>query len=123
MEPAFSRPGEPPTVFEREMLSNIRFDHPTRVNQLWLMLAQRIGLGELMLILDELGDTDVWMPSRRGLMSSLWNEIRDKEILRLANAGASQSAIARHLKTSRRTVARVALPHGSAQVKREKQAR
>lgn len=113
MDPAFSRPGDGPTAFEQKLLDAVDVSSPTSAQQLWLSIAQRIGLAPLMAILDEFGDGNVWVPSRNGLMRSLWGDVRNREIERLTNEGLSQRAIARKVKTSRYTVQRVAQsPHG-----------
>lgn len=113
MDPAFSRPGEQPTAFEQQLLDAVDVSAPINAKQQWLAIAQRIGLSPLMAILDEFGDGNVWVPTRNGLMQTLWRDVRNREIERLSGEGLSQRAIAQRVKASRATVQRVAqLPHG-----------
>lgn len=107
MDPAFSLPGEAPTQFERDLLAGVEVGTPTTGQQLWLLLAKRIGVDQLMAVLDEFGDTHVWVPSRGALLLSVWTPVRDREIARLqAQEGLSQRAIARRMGVSQRTVLR-----------------
>lgn len=109
MDPAFSRPGEPPTEFEVQLLGQVEPAPPRSAKELWLMLARLIGLAELMAVLDEFGDGQVWVPSRSGLMQELRTQVRDAEIRRLSGtSGMSFRAIARQLNVSHTTVQRAA---------------
>lgn len=108
MEPAFSRRGEPATPFERELLSSAPVGEPTNAQQLWLVIARRIGMDELMVMLDEFGDAHVWVPTRSRLVQNLWGDVRDAEICRLRDVhGMSLTSIAKRMQVSRTTVGRV----------------
>lgn len=109
MDPAFSQPGEPPTAFEEQLLRGVEMDRPVTAKDLWLLIAQRIGLSSLVQVLDEFGESHVWVPSRSGLLRQLWGQVRDAEIHRLLDEpGASHRGIAAQLKVPRTTVQRVA---------------
>lgn len=125
MDPAFSRPGEAPTPFERELLAAIPRSEPKCASELWLVVAQAIGLDALMRMLDEFGDAHVWIPSRHRMIQSLWVDQRDSEIRRLRHEQRlSLAVIAERLCVSRKTVLRVARRrHGSAPPKRGTQGR
>ena len=118
MDPAFSRPGEQPTAFEEQLVAAVQVEQPRGAKQLWLMLAQRVGLEHLMAGLDEFGDDHVWVPTRSGLMQELWAQVRTEEIRRLtASTGLSFRAIARQLNVSHTTVQRAArVRHGKVPV-------
>lgn len=123
MDPAFSRPGELPTAFEQMLLGSSPVHCPSTPREQWLSLAQRMGLGGVLLVLDEFGGNRTWMPTREGLMRALWIDLRDNEIRRLHGQQLSARAIAKQIHISRRTVQRVVSSlHGSAPPKREKQA-
>lgn len=125
MDPAFSRPGEPPTAFEEQLLAGVQMEHPTSTKDLWLLIAQQIGLAALVRVLDQFGDEHVWVPSRSGLLKPLWSQLRDAEIERLVRQGGmSHRGIADQLKVPRTTVQRVARArHGGGPPQREKQRR
>lgn len=107
MDPAFSRPGEQPTAFEEQLLDSVQLAQPRSGKELWLLLAQRIGLADLMAVLDEFGDGQVWVPSRTGLMQELWVQTRYAEIQRLrAEEGLSCREVAERMKVSPATVIR-----------------
>lgn len=111
MDPAFSRRGEPATEFERALLSGSDVSTPTTIRQLWQMLAQVVGADRLFTVLDEFGDTVVWVPSRSGLINQLWIEVRNREIrCRRELHGESLASLARHFGMSRAGVARVVSP-------------
>jgi len=117
MEPAFSRAGEAPTAFELELIASAQLGLPTQAKEQWIALAQRIGLAAVMAVLDEFGDSSVWVPSRSGLLQPLWADMRSREVARLRSEGENISAIARKLGVHRRTVTRAPV-HGGAHPRR-----
>lgn len=106
MDPAFSRPGEPPSAFERGLFDQAACDRPSNSQQLWMLIGRQIGLAALVAVLDEFGDTQVWVPSRSALMKALWGDLRDDEIRRCLANGDTWSEISRRLSVSRTTIAR-----------------
>lgn len=123
MDPAFSRRGEAPTSFERELLANHGQHAPRTDDDLWMLLAQRIGLENLMAVLDEVGGIKLWVPTREQLVRRVWVDLRDREIRRLRQEHhLSTCEISARLGVNPRTVRRVV--HGrpvSAAPIREKQ--
>ena len=132
MDPVFSRPGEAPTDFERQLLDCADVSHPSTTRELWLLLAKRAGLDALLMMLDEFGDGHVWVPSRRAFFnlfgrrqaledivaSMLDQDISQRDIAQLARISHTQvqRIAARHAARRRGTCA-----HGSAPATREKQ--
>ncbi|HET6805311.1 MAG TPA: helix-turn-helix domain-containing protein, partial [Frateuria sp.] len=93
--------------FEEQLLASVQLDQPRCGKELWLVIAQRIGLADLMAVLDEFGDGQVWVPSRTGLMQELWVQTRYAEIQRLRHQeGLSCREVAERMKVSPATVIR-----------------
>lgn len=107
MAPEFSDPGETPTDFEREMFARA-VDRPARdIDDLWLLLARRIGLEAVCVVLDELGGDEVRVPTRSTFMQRLWKPHRNARIEQLLSEGHRQCEVAKTLNTSRHVVNRV----------------
>jgi len=108
MDPAFSRRGEHPTTFERELLANHATLAPRTDDDLWLMLGKRIGAESLLVVLDELGSLKLWVPTREQLVRRVWLAIRDREIQRLRDEQhLTTNEICLRLGVKPRTVRRV----------------
>lgn len=83
----FSRRGEKPTDFEAKLIACAKSDHA------WVMVAQRLvtvlgrdaGILALALVLDELADEKVRVPSRRHFFARLWRSERDALIHELSS--------------------------------------
>lgn len=128
MDPVFSRPGEAPTAFERGLLVGVDVSRPTTTQELWLLIAQRVGLDVLMTVLDEFGYGSVWVPSRRAFFASLCGPELEQLIGALVEQGLSQREIGRRLRMHHSTVQRIASrrgtsPHGNAPARCETQRR
>lgn len=128
MDPVFSRPGESPTAFERQLLENADVHHPATAQELWLLIAKRAGLDALMVVFDEFGNGAMWVPSRRTFFNSLCGPLLEQMIVTLTEQQVSQREIARRLRMSHTQVQRIAAghargttAHGSAPAHREKQ--
>ena len=107
----FSAPGDAPTTFEIQLLM-------TAGPQSWpAQLAQRMAtrLGPalaaemLVLVLDEIGNERIDVPTRRNFFRSLWCKDRDRLIAELAQPGRgfTKSEIASMLGVRRQHVNRV----------------
>jgi|APThiThiocy_ev2_2_1041544.scaffolds.fasta_scaffold05953_8 hypothetical protein len=127
MDPVFSRPGEAPTAFERQLLDAAAVHHPSTTQELWLLIAQRAGLEALMVVLDEFGNGAVWVPSRRTFFNALGGPTLENMITTLLDQDVSQREIARRMCMSHTQVQRIAArhrgtcAHGTAPATREKQ--
>lgn len=126
MDPVFSRPGEAPTGFERQLLEGAHVARPVNTRELWLLIAQRAGLDTLLTVLDEFGDGSVWVPSRRTFFASIGRPALEQAVGSMIELGLSRREIARRLCMSPTQVHRIAIrrgtsPHGTAPANRETQ--
>lgn len=110
--PAFSERGEKPTVYECDLLAQCCEPDPRMVRQLWINIAQRIGIQALCVVLDELGgDPYVSLPSRRMFFQDLHRARRNAQIVAMAASmdpltRGARTSIARAMRVHRRTVDR-----------------
>lgn len=122
MDPAFSRRGESATPFERELMDQPDIRGLQSEQELWVDLAKRVGLDNLLLIFDEMGGRKVWIPTREKFVHLAWSEIRNREIHRLHAQRLSIGEISRAMGVDKRTVRHVVQRRPfSAAPNREKQ--
>ncbi|MEN6538940.1 MAG: hypothetical protein ABFC67_04945 [Mizugakiibacter sp.] len=104
MEIRFSQRGDRPTTFERGLVSEAPTCLLTETRQLWLLIAERIGLEALLVVLDEIGGEKVHVPTRADFFGALWRPVRDAEIRRLKGQGFGAKRIAKELGMTRSAV-------------------
>lgn len=97
----FSRRGEAVTAFERSLVEQSAMDRPTRDADLWICIAKRIGVDNLVAVLDELGGEKVHVPTRSSFFAALYRPVRNRQIADMrSQTGASLRAIGRELNLS-----------------------
>lgn len=106
----FSRPGDPPTEFERELLA--RADSESS----WVAIGQRlmrelgpeVGANAWAIVMDEIGRQHLFVPARRTQFEALWRDERNSLILALcARPDWTIAEIARHLGVTQHLVRQV----------------
>lgn len=104
--PRLSRRGESPTQLEIELVAHVDTSRITEARQIWVSIAQRIGLAALYVILDELGGEKIHVPSRDLFAANLLREQRDAQIRDLLSRGHRMSEVARLMGCSKQSVSR-----------------
>lgn len=107
--PRFSRRGEAPTQLELELVAHADTSRITESRQVWVSLAQRIGLAHLYTVLDELGGEKVHIPTRDVFAAMLLRGQRDAQIRALLHRRYRVTDIARMMGVSKQSVIRVRL--------------
>lgn len=105
--PRLSRRGESPTQLEIELVAHADTAHITEARQIWVSLAQRIGLAALYAVLDEFGGEKPHVPTREVFAAMLLRGQRDAQIRSLAQRGYRVTDIARMMSISKQAVCRV----------------
>jgi hypothetical protein len=112
----FSRPGQPVTVFEAQMIAEAIIAKPDREFQRWVLLAQQIGADNLAKIFDEFGDEHPHVPSRENFFAMLYRPIRNQAIRDMRQrTGAELRDIAAQLGVPVWTVRRVLVSVGDTE--------
>lgn len=107
--PRLSRRGEAPTQLELELVAHADTSRITESRQIWVSLAQRIGLTQLYTVLDELGGEKVHIPTRDVFAAMLLRGQRDAQIRALLHRRYRVTDIARMMGVSKQSVIRVRL--------------
>lgn len=107
--PRLSRRGEAPTQLELELVAHADTSRITESRQVWVSLAQRIGLAQLYTVLDELGGEKVHIPTRDVFAAMLLRGQRDAQIRALLHRRYRVTDIARMMGVSKQSVIRVRL--------------
>lgn len=107
--PRLSRRGEAPTQLELELVAHADTSRITESRQIWVSLAQRIGLAHLYTVLDELGGEKVHIPTRDVFAAMLLRGQRDAQIRALLHRRYRVTDIARMMGVSKQSVIRVRL--------------
>lgn len=95
----FSGVGDPPTVFEEQLLSCADQE------DLWVLIGQRIGARALFILFDEIGGEKVNVPKREVFQQRLYRPLRDAMVRALSREQhLNNSEIAQRTGLSRQTV-------------------
>lgn len=103
----FSRRGGAVTEFERSLVEQTPMARPERDADLWICIAKRIGIENLVVVMDELGGEKVHVPSRENFFAALYRPVRNRQIADMRQStGASLRAIGRAVNLSAPAVQR-----------------
>src|SRR5690348_16540728 len=92
----FSRRGESVTDFERELVEQTPMIRPERDADLWICIAKRIGIENLVVVMDELGGEKVHIPTRENFFAALYRPLRNRQMADMRQStGASLRDIGR----------------------------
>ena len=101
----FSRRGQPVTIFEAQMVAEAVISKPDKDSSRWVLLAQKIGVDNLMIVLDELGTEKIHVPSREHFFQALYRPLRNRQIRDMrVRTGESLRAIGSRFQVSPDTV-------------------
>lgn len=103
----FSRRGESVTAFERELVERTPTIRPERDADLWICIAKRIGIENLVIVMDELGGEKVHVPTRENFFAALYRPVRNRQIADMQQStGASLRDLGRAFNLSPTAVQR-----------------
>lgn len=102
MRPRFSRKGEAPTPDEVALIAAAANDP----NNVWALIAARIGPAALCVVLDEIGGEKIHVPTREHFIRALWVPVRDLMVRDLIARGVSVRAAAAALGVKKSTASR-----------------
>ena len=86
----FSRRGQPATIFEAQLVAEAVISAPDRDLSRWVLIAQAIGVDNLVKVLDEFGTEKVHFPSHEQFFQMLYRPVRNQQIRDMRNrTGAS----------------------------------
>lgn len=108
--PRFSRPGDPPTEYEIQLLEAANDgdnDWLLVARQLMRNLGARQGATALLVVLDALGTEKTHVPARGMLFRMLYLPQRNAEIVRRLEAGDAPADVARDVGVSPRRVRQI----------------
>lgn len=103
MHPRFSRKGEAPTPDECALIATAVADP----NNVWAMIAARIGPAAMCVVLDELGGEKIHIPTREQFVRGLWRPERNRAIAAAIALGRHPDAVAAEFGVDRTRVAHI----------------
>lgn len=96
----FSRRGEAVTTFERTLVEQAPTDRPDRDADVWVCIAKRIGIENLVAVFDEFGTYKIYVPTRESFFGALYRPVRNRQIADMRQRGSSLRDIGRALNLS-----------------------
>ena len=86
----FSRRNQPATIFEAQLVAEAVIAKPDKDTHRWVLLAQAIGVDNLVKVFDEFGDEKPHVPSRENFFAMLYRPVRNQRMRDMrAETGAS----------------------------------
>ncbi len=110
-EANFSKHGDAPTAFERQLVDAI---DPKLERDVWALIARLIGAENVAVVLDYAAARAVNIPRREAFFRRLWKPQRDAAILSLVRAGNNDAIVAELCGCSEDAVFRVRHAHRRA---------
>lgn len=103
----FSTAGHPVTELERKLIESSTVDDPDTCADLWVSIGKRIGVENLVIVLDEFGAQKPHVPTREMFFRSLYRPHLDALIVKMHEVDhLSLGEIGRRLNKSKHTVHR-----------------
>lgn len=101
----FSRRGEAPTAYETALLAEAASS--PGIDDVWVLIATRIGANALAVVLDEIGGEKPHVPTRDAFFAELARRKRNERIVELLGSGKSRQEVARLFGITAETVRKV----------------